>query len=597
MSFRRFGKVAVRFWEQVLSYQLPRRILPALKTVTSGGRVAKAVPRTVLRAPRTPISRNVFLRMVRGTLRNSRFWVRPFAALPYHHMLLQRQQDEHRRFQGLLRLKRRPPGGLLEGVRGLFGSNVRYNRALQATSMPDRLDGYELGNYIACGCNAAVYEAKRRQTELEAAADRSRHQWQLVSNEFPLALKIMFNYHFDAPERNLWHDMAPELVPLPDLPKHALVGRMANFKPLRRNHPNVVKMHTAFVDRMPILAEAERLFPEALPTAPFYELVVDEPRTLFVVMKRYRMTLREYVLTRPRNYWHGRVMFGQLLEAIVFLQEHLISHRDIKSDNILLDFDLDEEVPHLVLSDFGSSLAKGSWTVRYTDDSVDLGGNLSLRAPEVRRVRPGYNVVVDFQKADLWAAATIGYEIFTRANPFYSRMNSELYAEEDLPSLPRRVDNAVKQVVYRMLRIDPQERPTPQVAANVVSISLFRFGQDVKAFLEECGLAMGWTARQLKKSFSSTLNALGEHLERRLDDVTGLYAAETITARMINPRIISDAELQLRATFLARLQHDEVWSAMEYFFDEDAYRNHSGGYSTRSTSVFSGSSSSHEFTN
>lgn len=53
------------------------------------------------------------------------------------------------------------------------------------------------------------------------------------------------------------------------------------------------------------------------------------------------MTLREYVLTRPRNYWHGRVMFGQLLEAIVFLQEHLVSHRDIKSDNVLLDFDME----------------------------------------------------------------------------------------------------------------------------------------------------------------------------------------------------------------------------------------------------------------
>lgn len=34
-------------------------------------------------------------------------------------------------------------------------------------------------------------------------------------------------------------------------------------------------------------------------------------------------------------------MFGQLLEAIVFLQEHLVSHRDIKSDNVLLDFDME----------------------------------------------------------------------------------------------------------------------------------------------------------------------------------------------------------------------------------------------------------------
>jgi serine/threonine protein kinase len=45
------------------------------------------------------------------------------------------------------------------------------------------------------------------------------------------------------------------------------------------------------------------------------------------------------VLTHKRNYWTGRIMFGQLLEAIVFLHEQQVAHRDMKSDNILLDFD------------------------------------------------------------------------------------------------------------------------------------------------------------------------------------------------------------------------------------------------------------------
>lgn len=42
-----------------------------------------------------------------------------------------------------------------------------------------------------------------------------------------------------------------------------------------------------------------------------------------------------------------------------------------------------DDVPHLVLSDFGCALTKGSWLVHYNNDSVDLGGNLALRAPEV----------------------------------------------------------------------------------------------------------------------------------------------------------------------------------------------------------------------
>lgn len=41
------------------------------------------------------------------------------------------------------------------------------------------------------------------------------------------------------------------------------------------------------------------------------------------------------------------------------------------------------DIPHLVLSDFGCALATGSFLVNYTNDEVNLGGNLSLRAPEV----------------------------------------------------------------------------------------------------------------------------------------------------------------------------------------------------------------------
>lgn len=51
------------------------------------------------------------------------------------------------------------------------------------------------------------------------------------------------------------------------------------------------------------------------------------------------MTLHDYVRKEKRNYWYGRVIFGQLLEAVVFLYQHKISHRDMKSDNVLLEFD------------------------------------------------------------------------------------------------------------------------------------------------------------------------------------------------------------------------------------------------------------------
>ncbi|VDN34986.1 unnamed protein product [Gongylonema pulchrum] len=233
------------------------------------------------------------------------------------------------------------------------------------------------------------------------------------------------------------------------------------------------------------------------------------------------MTLREYVLTCKRNFWIGRVMFGQLLEAIVYLYDRRISHRDIKSDNILLDFDTE--------------------------------GRFFKILSSIRCARPDPDHWVDFRMADLWAAATIGYEIFTRINPFYSRMRSDQYAEFELPSLPKKVHYA---------------RPNPHVAANVLSISLFRFGDDLRKFFYSSGFdetLFGKPIIDLTRASSRTLKMLGQKMIAALNGFTMLFAAETILARNIHPRTISAAELQLRATFLSRLDQEHIWSALNYF--------------------------------
>lgn len=60
---------------------------------------------------------------------------------------------------------------------------------------------------------------------------------------------------------------------------------------LPRPHPNVIKMYTAFTDRMPILPDSYSLYPEALPSLNFCELAINEPKTLFIVMKRFNFIL------------------------------------------------------------------------------------------------------------------------------------------------------------------------------------------------------------------------------------------------------------------------------------------------------------------
>jgi hypothetical protein len=108
------------------------------------------------------------------------------------------------------------------------------------------LDAYEIGNHIACGCNAAVYELRTRASAEQQNPIEFYGQPGSLKL-YPLALKIMFNYQFDLPEKHLWQEMGPELIPMRQPPRDALQGRMANFKPLKRTHPNVIKLHTVFI--------------------------------------------------------------------------------------------------------------------------------------------------------------------------------------------------------------------------------------------------------------------------------------------------------------------------------------------------------------
>ena len=129
-----------------------------------------------------------------------------------------------------------------------------------------------VGEYIAQGCNAAVYALFR--------VDKRS-----TSREDPLAVKMMFNFDFSAPERVLLRHMSAELVPCR---RGDVVATLSDgaFRPLPRAHPNIVCVHTAFVDVMPVLADAHRLYPEALPAADMFATLVETPLTMFLVMKR-----------------------------------------------------------------------------------------------------------------------------------------------------------------------------------------------------------------------------------------------------------------------------------------------------------------------
>lgn len=58
-----------------------------------------------------------------------------------------------------------------------------------------------------------------------------------------------------------------------------------------------------------------------------------------LVFSSYPCTLREFLKVSTPGKWHGSLMVLQLLEGVDHLGRQGVAHRDLKSDNVLLEFD------------------------------------------------------------------------------------------------------------------------------------------------------------------------------------------------------------------------------------------------------------------
>ena len=63
--------------------------------------------------------------------------------------------------------------------------------------------------------------------------------------------------------------------------------------------------------------------------------------SLFLVMKKYDMSLAEYLSQCQKNFSSRTSLFllTQLMEAVAFLGSQGVAHRDLKTDNILLSLE------------------------------------------------------------------------------------------------------------------------------------------------------------------------------------------------------------------------------------------------------------------
>nr|XP_023023488.1 serine/threonine-protein kinase PINK1, mitochondrial [Leptinotarsa decemlineata] len=353
---------------------------------------------------------------------------------------------------------------------------------------PLTLNDFCFGKPIAKGSNAVVYAAKISSEQSSTSSEPVTGPIKVKTEDssditkFPLALKMMFNYDIQSNSMAILKAMHRETVPARLYYSNVEISDWENEMSMRNRqlppHPNVVAIFSVFTDYVPELEDCKGLYPAALPKRIHPE---GEGRnmSLFLLMKRYNTNLQDFITSSSPSNRTSILLFTQLLEGITHLSRHSIAHRDLKSDNILLDTS-EPETPILVISDFGCCLADKSHglTLPYTSYDVDKGGNTALMAPEIIGQQPGTFSVLDYRKSDLWAAGALGYEIFGHVNPFYENQDQQKlrsidYEEKKLPPLSEGVPFIIKALIGNILQRKPNKRLDPEVAANVCQLFLW----------------------------------------------------------------------------------------------------------------------------
>jgi len=228
-------------------------------------------------------------------------------------------------------------------------------------------------------------------------------------------------------------------------------------------HPNIITVLHRFDD----LATADLL--------PGYDFDPEDvsPRTTFVVMplcdKDDVRAVMKRLFRAGEFFPEARIrsILTQLLGAVQHLKSHRIVHRDIKSDNIML-----QSAPgggeRVVLIDFGQCLD----CARYEFDGFNMplpmqmprGGAPGFLAPEVMTARPGPRAVINYEKNDDWAVGMLLHAILAgppATNPFSSGDDPRRFADADYQPLDLRAGGyspALGEIARGLLRVNPAER-------------------------------------------------------------------------------------------------------------------------------------------
>lgn len=148
---------------------------------------------------------------------------------------------------------------------------------------------------------------------------------------------------------------------------------------------------------------------------------------------------------------------SQIVSALKYCYEISISHRDIKTSNILFDSN-----GRVKVADFGLSQI-----IHPDDDNLTLfQGSLRYASPEICR-----KVSFNPYKSDVWSLGVVFYRLFSYSYPFEGRTEQEIKSRIIDGFYPEKLKGSMSKVVRQMLSLNPDERPTINQLSDTIKFA------------------------------------------------------------------------------------------------------------------------------
>ncbi|XP_057867025.2 CBL-interacting serine/threonine-protein kinase 20-like [Cryptomeria japonica] len=172
----------------------------------------------------------------------------------------------------------------------------------------------------------------------------------------------------------------------------------------------------------------------------------------------------------------ARLYFQQLICALQYCHKKGVCHRDLKTDNLLIDSNGD-----LKVSDFGLCTLKTKEEMRRKVLQKTMCGTLSYVAPEMF-----YNGGYDSVKTDIWACGILLYTILTGVLPFENANKPQLLRQimaADF-SCPDWLSKEVRVILHKILEPEPRKRITIE---GLMEFEWFKESLNLRENIDEDG--------------------------------------------------------------------------------------------------------------